>query len=71
MNDQTEQYQDHFGQYGKGDVAGATKLLEEAGYTKGADGIYAKGGNKLSPADLHHRRQPAPRDPGASCSRPR
>ena len=42
------QYQDHFGQYGKGDVAGATKLLEEAGYTKGADGIYAKGGKKLS-----------------------
>jgi peptide/nickel transport system substrate-binding protein len=42
------QYQDHFGQYGKGDVAGATKLLEEAGYTKGGDGIYAKGGKKLS-----------------------
>jgi peptide/nickel transport system substrate-binding protein len=42
------QYQDHFGQYGKGDVAGATKLLEEAGYTKGADGIYAKDGKKLS-----------------------
>jgi peptide/nickel transport system substrate-binding protein len=42
------QYQDHFGQYGKGDAAGATKLLEEAGYTKGADGIYAKGGKKLS-----------------------
>jgi peptide/nickel transport system substrate-binding protein len=34
--------QDHFGQYGKGDVAGATKLLEEAGYTKGSDGIYAR-----------------------------
>jgi glutathione transport system substrate-binding protein len=42
------QYQDHFGQYGKGDVAGATALLEEAGYTKGGDGIYAKGGDKLS-----------------------
>src|SRR5215216_1724016 len=41
-------YQDHFGQYGKGDVAAATKLLEEAGYTKGADGIYTKGGKKLS-----------------------
>jgi peptide/nickel transport system substrate-binding protein len=41
-------YQDHFGQYGKGDVAGATKLLEDAGYTKGADGIYAKDGKKLS-----------------------
>jgi peptide/nickel transport system substrate-binding protein len=42
------QYQDHFGQYGKGDVAAAQKLLEEAGYTKGSDGIYAKGGKKLS-----------------------
>jgi peptide/nickel transport system substrate-binding protein len=42
------QYQDHFGQYGKGDVAGATKLLEDAGYTKGGDGIYAKDGKKLS-----------------------
>jgi peptide/nickel transport system substrate-binding protein len=42
------EYQDHFGQYGKGDVAGAQKLLEEAGYTKGADGIYAKDGKKLS-----------------------
>jgi glutathione transport system substrate-binding protein len=41
-------YQDHFGQYGKGDVAGATRLLEDAGYAKGADGIYAKGGKKLS-----------------------
>ena len=42
------QYQDHFGQYGKGDTAGAAKLLEDAGYAKGADGIYAKGGKKLS-----------------------
>jgi peptide/nickel transport system substrate-binding protein len=43
------QYQDHFlDKYGKGDVAGAQKLLEEAGYVKGADGIYAKDGKKLS-----------------------
>ena len=42
------EYQDHFGQYGKGDTAGATKLLEDAGYTKDADGIYAKGGKKIS-----------------------
>jgi peptide/nickel transport system substrate-binding protein len=42
------EYQDHMGQYGKGDTAGATKLLEDAGYTKGADGIYAKGGKKIS-----------------------
>src|SRR4029453_4661084 len=42
------QYQDHFGQYGKGDTAAATKLLEDAGYAKGADGIYAKDGRRLS-----------------------
>jgi len=41
-------YQDHFGEYGKGDTAGATKLLEDAGYAKGADGVYAKGGQRLS-----------------------
>ena len=41
-------YQDHFGQYGKGDTAAATRLLEDAGYAKGADGIYAKDGKRLS-----------------------
>jgi peptide/nickel transport system substrate-binding protein len=41
-------YQDHFGQYGKGDVAGATRLLEDAGYARGADGVYAKDGRRLS-----------------------
>jgi peptide/nickel transport system substrate-binding protein len=41
-------YQDHFGQYGKGDVAAVTALLEQAGYAKGADGIYAKDGRPLS-----------------------
>jgi peptide/nickel transport system substrate-binding protein len=42
------QYQDHFGRYGRGDVAGAQKLLQEAGYTRGADGFYAKAGKRLS-----------------------
>jgi peptide/nickel transport system substrate-binding protein len=41
-------YQDHFGAYGKGDVAGAERLLRQAGYRKGPDGIYAKGGRRLS-----------------------
>jgi peptide/nickel transport system substrate-binding protein len=41
-------YQDHFGAYGKGDTAGATRLLEDAGYAKGADGVYAKDGQRLS-----------------------
>lgn len=47
VNNQKE-YVDNSGGLGKGDVAGATKLLDGAGYTKGADGIYAKGGKKLS-----------------------
>jgi peptide/nickel transport system substrate-binding protein len=42
------EYQDHFGQYGKGDVAGAQELLQGAGYTRDADGVYAKDGKKLS-----------------------
>jgi peptide/nickel transport system substrate-binding protein len=48
MKTQPDEYQDHFTEYGKGDTAAATALLEEAGYTKGGDGIYAKGGDKLS-----------------------
>jgi len=47
VNTQKE-YVNNAGDYGKGDVAGATKLLESAGYAKGADGIYAKAGKKLS-----------------------
>ncbi len=47
VNNQKE-YVDNAGSYGKGDVAGATKLLEGAGYTKGPDGLYAKGGKPLT-----------------------
>jgi peptide/nickel transport system substrate-binding protein len=47
MNGQPE-YQDHRGAYGNGDKAAAEKLLTDAGYTKGSDGIYAKGGKRLS-----------------------
>lgn len=47
MNGQPE-YQDHRGAYGNGDIAGAEKLLTDAGYAKGADGIFAKGGKRLS-----------------------
>ena len=35
-------------EYGERDVEGAADLLEKAGYTKGGDGIYAKGGQKLT-----------------------
>jgi len=47
MNGQPE-YQDHRGAYGNGDKAAAEKLLTDAGYTKGGDGIFAKGGKRLS-----------------------
>lgn len=42
------QYQDHSGGYAKGDLAGAQRMLEQAGYVKGPDGIYAKDGQRLS-----------------------
>ncbi len=47
VNNQKE-YVDNAADYGKGNVAAATKLLTDAGYAKGADGIMAKGGKKLS-----------------------
>jgi peptide/nickel transport system substrate-binding protein len=47
MNNQPE-YQDHRGAYGNGDIAAAEKLLTDAGYAKGGDGVFAKGGKRLS-----------------------
>ncbi len=43
-----KEYQDHSGNYGKGDTAAAKQLLEGDGYKLGSDGIYAKGGKRLS-----------------------
>jgi peptide/nickel transport system substrate-binding protein len=44
-----DQYEDTApDQYKTRDVAGAKALLEQAGYALGADGIYAKGGQRLS-----------------------
>jgi peptide/nickel transport system substrate-binding protein len=43
-----KEYQDHSGNYGKGDTAAAKQLLESDGYKLGSDGIYAKGGKRLS-----------------------
>ena len=40
-------YQDHSGGYGKGDTQAAKRLLERAGWTLGADGVYAKDGERL------------------------
>ena len=46
--DGTSCNQDNTGKLGKRDVAAAQALLTGAGWTKGADGIFAKGGTRLS-----------------------
>lgn len=43
-----KEYEAHGKEYAKRDVKKAQAALEKAGYAKGADGIYAKGGKKLS-----------------------
>jgi peptide/nickel transport system substrate-binding protein len=40
-------YQDHAGGYGKGDTQAARRLLEQAGWTLGSDGVYVKDGRPL------------------------
>jgi peptide/nickel transport system substrate-binding protein len=40
-------YQDHTGGYGNGNTQAAKQLLERAGWTLGADGIYSKHGRRL------------------------
>jgi peptide/nickel transport system substrate-binding protein len=40
-------YQDHSGGYGKGNTQAAKRLLERAGWSLGADGVYAKDGERL------------------------
>jgi peptide/nickel transport system substrate-binding protein len=40
-------YEDHSGGHGRGDVAAAADLLDRAGWVKGTDGVWAKGGRKL------------------------
>jgi peptide/nickel transport system substrate-binding protein len=42
------QYKANGAEYAKRDTAKAEQLLQQAGYTKGGDGIYAAGGKKLS-----------------------
>lgn len=39
-------YEDHYQGVGEGKVADAKKLLEEKGWTLGADGVYTKGGTR-------------------------
>jgi len=40
-------YQDHSGGYGKGNTQAAKRLLERAGWSLAADGVYAKDGERL------------------------
>jgi peptide/nickel transport system substrate-binding protein len=40
-------YQDHSDGYGRGDVAAAVRLLQQAGWVGGTDGVRAKGGREL------------------------
>ncbi len=40
-------YQDHSGGYGRGDIAAGERLLQQAGWIRGADGVRAKGGQEL------------------------
>ncbi|MDQ1751285.1 MAG: glutathione transport system substrate-binding protein [Pseudonocardiales bacterium] len=47
MNNQS-QYKSTCGDFCTRDIAKAGQLLESAGYTKGSDGIYAKGGKPLN-----------------------
>jgi peptide/nickel transport system substrate-binding protein len=41
-------YEDHWGDTANGDVEAAKKILTDAGYAQGADGIFAKGGQRVS-----------------------
>jgi ABC-type transport system substrate-binding protein len=59
-------YQDHFGQYGKGDVARRDGPARAGRLRQGRRRHLRQGRQAAEPAHLHHRRQPAPRDPGAA-----
>ncbi|HEY0640049.1 MAG TPA: ABC transporter family substrate-binding protein [Pseudonocardiaceae bacterium] len=41
-------YEDHYADTGNGDVEAAKKILTDAGYTQGGDGIFAKNGQRVS-----------------------
>jgi peptide/nickel transport system substrate-binding protein len=47
VNNQDE-YEEHGQEYAEADPDQATQTLEDAGYVKGDDGVYAKGGERLS-----------------------
>jgi len=47
-------YTDHYGDTGNGDAEAAKKILTDAGYTQGGDGVFAKNGQRVS-IKLGHR----------------
>lgn len=55
-------YVDNGKDYAKVDTAGADKLLQDAGYAKGTDGIYAKGGQKLTVRLIYRAPNPRRKD---------
>ena len=80
VNNQPEYEDTSGGQYDKPDVAKAQRCSRALGYQKGADGIYAKGGQRLSfemmttagqPAAGEHDRRHGPAAQGAPASRSR
>ncbi|HUQ57941.1 ABC transporter family substrate-binding protein [Lentzea sp.] len=56
-----EGYKDVYGDKAKGDPAAAKKILSDAGWTQGADGVFAKGGTRasfrISHTDIPRRKQ--------------
>jgi peptide/nickel transport system substrate-binding protein len=58
VNNQKEYKDNSGGLYDKQDIAKAKSLLEGAGYSLGADGIYAKGGKRLSLEIMTTQRNP-------------
>ncbi|MFD9704023.1 ABC transporter family substrate-binding protein [Lentzea sp. NPDC059081] len=56
-----EGYKDVYGDKAKGDPAAAKKILSDAGWAQGADGVFAKGGTRasfrISHTDIPRRKQ--------------
>jgi peptide/nickel transport system substrate-binding protein len=41
-------YEDHYADTGNGDIEASKKILTDAGYTQGSDGVFAKNGTRVS-----------------------
>ena len=65
-------YEDHYADTGNGDVEASKKILTDAGYTQGADGVFAKNGTRVSFRIGHRiveRRSQTVRLMQASCAK--